>query len=179
MIEQYLLQREHTSSFVASFSQSGRPPKCPWHFFPTKLFASFHSCTTFLFYMDGEIRSQQRFKYERELLWGSGKSRCISEGHGGAGLACGPASAHYIAEQVLGYGFLRWFENKLYHATLTTYPKVCQLLLLSLGLFVKRSLNSGVENCKMYNAMRVLSHTQLNTTECPFCFYFCSKHRRP
>ena len=103
----------------------------------------------------------------------------ISEGHGGARLACGPASAHYIAEQVLGYGFLRWFENKLYHATLTTYPKVCQLLLLSLGLFVKRSLNSGVEICKMYNAMRVISHTQLNTTECPFCFYFCSKHRRP
>ena len=108
-----------------------------------------------------------------------GKSKCISEVHGGAGLACGPASAHYIAEQVLGYGFLRWFENKLYHATLTTYPKVCQLLLLSLGLFVKRSLNSGVEICKMYNAMRVISHTQLNTTECPFCFYFCSKHRRP
>ena len=104
---------------------------------------------------------------------------CISEVHGGAGLGCGPASAHYIAEQVLGYGFLRWFENKLYHATLTTYPKVCQLLLLSLGLFVKRSLNSGVEICKMYNAMRVLSHTQLNTTKCPFCFCFCSKHRRP
>ena len=26
----------------------------------------------------------------------SGKSMCISEGHGGAGLACGPASAHCI-----------------------------------------------------------------------------------
>ena len=26
----------------------------------------------------------------------SGKSKCISEGHGGAGLACGPASAHCI-----------------------------------------------------------------------------------
>ena len=25
-----------------------------------------------------------------------GKSKCISEGHGGAGLACGPASAHCI-----------------------------------------------------------------------------------
>ena len=25
-----------------------------------------------------------------------GKSMCISEGHGGAGLACGPASAHCI-----------------------------------------------------------------------------------
>ena len=28
-----------------------------------------------------------------------GKSMCISEVHGGAGLGCGPASAHYIAEQ--------------------------------------------------------------------------------
>ena len=26
----------------------------------------------------------------------TGKSMCISEGHGGAGLACGPASAHCI-----------------------------------------------------------------------------------
>ena len=66
-----------------------------------------------------------------------GKSMCISEVHGGAGLGCGPASAHYIAEQVLGYGFLRWFKNILCHATLSTYPKVCQLLLLSLGLFIK------------------------------------------
>ena len=67
---------------------------------------------------------------------------------------------------------------------------VCDITLLALYIsqistpesrdhFVKRSLNSGVEICKMYNAMRVLSHTQLNTTKCPFCFCFCSKHRRP
>ena len=30
------------------------------------------------------------------ILMGTGKSMCISEGHGGAGLACGPASAHCI-----------------------------------------------------------------------------------
>ena len=33
------------------------------------------------------------------LVWDPGKSMCISEVHGGAGLGCGPASAHYIAEQ--------------------------------------------------------------------------------
>ena len=30
------------------------------------------------------------------MIWLIGKSKCISEGHGGAGLACGPASAHCI-----------------------------------------------------------------------------------
>ena len=34
-------------------------------------------------------------------FWLLGKSMCISEVHGGAGLGCGPASAHYIAEQKL------------------------------------------------------------------------------
>ena len=42
-----------------------------------------------------------------------GKSMCISEVHGGAGLGCGPASAHYIAEQVLGYGFFKVVQKHI------------------------------------------------------------------
>ena len=44
---------------------------------------------------------------------GTGKSMCISEVHGGAGLGCGPASAHYIAEQVLGYGFFKVVQKHI------------------------------------------------------------------
>ena len=40
-----------------------------------------------------------RGKKGRLLKLQTGKSMCISEVHGGAGLGCGPASAHYIAEQ--------------------------------------------------------------------------------
>ena len=43
----------------------------------------------------------------------TGKSMCISEVHGGAGLGCGPASAHYIAEQVLGYGFFKVVQKQI------------------------------------------------------------------
>ena len=68
----------------------------------------------------------------------SAKSMYCSEVHGGAGLGFRSAPAHYIAEQVQGTGFQGGLKNILYHATLTTYPRVCQLLLLSLDLFIKQ-----------------------------------------
>ena len=44
-----------------------------------------------------------------------GKSMCISEGHGGAGLACGPASAHCILSRDLSSRILfSYFRQSLY-----------------------------------------------------------------
>ena len=67
-------------------------------------------------------------------LWVCGKSMCISEGHGGAGLACGPASAHCI------------LSRKRFLLGSNQYPILCYIFLFTLQkLKEKRKSNQKVK----------------------------------
>ena len=67
----------------------------------------------FSFMICSHIAMRKRILFQETLPKVLGKSMCISEVHGGAGLGCGPASAHYIAEQVLGYGCFKVVQNHI------------------------------------------------------------------